>query len=46
MHHIAEKVVIHKGTNTFLQKIVFHSGVCNIFADTTDGVKPNFNVLD
>ena len=46
MHRIAEKFIIHKGTNTFLQKIDFHSGVRNRFDNTPDGVKPKVNVLD
>ena len=46
MHHISKKVIIHKGTNTFLKKIDFHSGVRNSFANTPDGVKPKVNVLD
>ena len=45
MHHIAEKVIIHKGTKTFLQTIDFHSVVSNRFVDTPDGVKPKVNVL-
>ena len=46
MHRIAGKVIIHKGTNTFLQKIYFNSGVRNSFYDTPDGVNPKVNVLD
>ena len=46
MHSITEKFIIHKGTNTFLQKIDFHSGVRNRFDNTPDGVKPKVNVLD
>ena len=45
IHHIAEKVIIHKGTKTFLQTIDFHSVVSNRFVDTPDGVKPKVNVL-
>ena len=46
MHHIAEKVITHNGINKFLQKNDFHSGVCNSFVDTPDGVNPKVNVLD
>ena len=45
MHSITEKFIIHKGTNTFLHIIDFHSGVRNSFANTPDVVKPKVNVL-
>ena len=46
MHRIMEIVIIHKVTNKFLQKIDFHSGVCNSFANNPDGVDPKVIVLD
>jgi hypothetical protein len=44
-YRIADKVIVNKGTNTFLQTQDFHSGVGEDFTDTRDGVRKTVHVI-